>query len=200
MDNLFNNRKFYEVANSISASLDTKIKALTKFDFEKSSVEQISENLFEKYKIVIPKLLEEEIHMKSPEDVKIRTEGRGGYYRTASTTVDGTKFTFVIPFEGDGSTFKILPSTYLSTLPYGEINSNEIRIIFKVPIGRDSSNLKVEFDKNLDKIKVYLGYLENDIKPFNNNLSAAISASVQGRKNKLDKDDEAANSFGLPIR
>lgn len=200
MDNLFYSRKFYDLANYISATLDTKIKALTKLDFEKSSVEQMTENLVEKNKIVIPKLLEDEIHMKKPEDVKISTEGRGGYNRTASTTIDGTKFTFVIPFEGDGALFKILPSTYLSTLPYGEISNNEINIVFKVPIGRDSSNLKVEFDRNLEKIKEYLGFLENDMKPFNNSLLPSISASIQARKDKLDKDDEAANSFGFPIR
>lgn len=197
MRTFFNSRKFYDLENSLSSTIDNRIKELKRVDFESSTLEELTDTLFEQYKIEVPALLEDKIYIRTPEDVKIPVEKRG-YGK--STTVDGTKFTFVIPFEGDPGIFSISPSTYLSVLPYGHIESNEIRVTYEVPIDKDSSRLKTDFDTNLNTISKYLTFLDDDVAQFNKKLTAAIRAILQRRKDKLEKDIEVVSSFGFPVR
>lgn len=196
MTALFNSRKIYDLANAISSSIDNQINKMGKADFANSTIDELTEKLTQQNKLDIPKLLEQEIHMKKPEDVKINIDRRG----YGGKSVDGTKYTFIIPFTGDSSLFGVFPSTYLSHLPTGDVYGSEIKIVFKVIVGNDTSRMKPEFDSNLETIKRYLGFLEDDINIFNGKLAPAIKASLARRKNKLDNDEETANSFGFPIR
>ena len=198
MKTLFNSRKFYDLANSYISSLDNKINKLTKIDFERSSIDDFTRKYTTEYTFNIPELDEEEIFQKKPEDTKIRIERRGSY--GSGTVLDGTKYTLVIPFKGDSSLFEIFPTSYLSILPFGEIISNEIHIVFEIPVGKDVSRIKADFDSNLITIKKYLDFLSEDANQFNNKLEPAIKITLEKRKAKLDKDDDIANSFGFPIR
>lgn len=147
-------------------------------------------------KTEIPKLLEEDIYMKNPEDTKISVDGN----RYGGRTIDGTKFTFVIPFKGDSHLFDIFPTTTLSVLPSAQKDILDLKIVLKVPVGNDTSRLRNEFDQNLENIKKYLGFLDDDFNTLYARLPALIKGSLQKRKEKLDGDDAVVNSFGFPIK
>ena len=96
--------------------------------------------------------------------------------------------------------FGIFPSSFLSVLPYGIIESDELKVVNKVPVGQDASRIKADFDNNLETIKKYLEFLAKDINDFNGKLEPSIKARLERRKDKLDNDDEIANTFGFPIK
>lgn len=198
MKHLFNNRKFYDFANSLANSIENRINNYDKTKFDNHSIDDLTTQLVDEFKIELPELKEDDIYQKKPSDTKIRYSGRGHFGR--STTVDGTKYTLIIPFTGDSTMFGIFPSSFTSVLPYGIVESDELKVVYEVPVGQDASRIKADFDNNLDTIKKYLEYLTKDINDFNGKLEPSIKARLERRKNKLDNDDEIANTFGFPIK
>lgn len=198
MKHLFNNRKFYDFANSLANSIENRINNYDKTKFDNHSIDDLITQLVDEFKIELPELKEDDIYQKKPSDTKIRYSGRGHFGR--STTVDGTKYTLIVPFTGDSTMFGIFPSAFTSVLPYGIVESDELKVVYKVPVGQDASRIKADFDNNLDTIKKYLEYLTKDINDFNGKLEPSIKARLERRKNKLDNDDEIANTFGFPIK
>ena len=198
MKHLFNNRKFYDFANSLANSMENRINNYDKSKFDNNTIETLTEQLVEEFKIELPEIKEDAIYQNKPSDTKIRYSGRGNYER--STSVDGTKYTLIIPFIGDSTMFGIFPSAFLSVLPYGIIESDELKVVYEVPVGQDASRIKADFDNNLGTIKKYLEFLAKDINDFNGKLEPSIKARLERRKDKLDNDDEIANTFGFPIK
>lgn len=196
MKALFNERKFQDLSKNISLSIDNQIKQLGKKDFENSTIPELVDEILLANKTEIPKLLEEEIYMKNPEDTKISVDG----HRYGGRTIDGTKFTFVIPFKGDSHLFDIFPTTSLNVLPFAQKDILDLKVVLKVPVGNDTSRLRNEFDQNLENINKYLGFLEDDFNILYARLPALIKVSLQKRKEKLDGDDAVVNSFGFPIK
>lgn len=198
MKHLFNNRKFYDFANSLANSIENRINNYDKSKFDNNTIETLTEQLVEEFKIELPEIKEDAIYQNKPTDTKIRYSGRGNYGR--STSVDGTKYTLIIPFKGGSTMFGIFPSSFLSVLPYGIIESDELKVVYEVPVGQDASRIKADFDNNLETIKKYLEFLAKDINDFNGKLEPSIKARLERRKDKLDNDDEIANTFGFPIK
>lgn len=198
MKHLFNSRKFYDFANSLANSIENRINNYDKSKFDNHSIKDLTTQLVDEFKIELPELKEDDIYQKKPLDTKIRYSGRGHFGR--STTVDGTKYTLIIPFTGDSTMFGIFPSSFTSVLPYGIIESDELKVVYEVPVGQDASRIKADFDNNLSTIKKYLDFLAKDINDFNGKLEPSIKARLERRKDKLDNDDEIANTFGFPIK
>jgi len=196
METLFSSRKFTERIDSLSSSLNNNINRLPKSDFEDSTIDELVEKFNTKYKIEVPQLLEDKIYQKKPKDTQIEIRG----FQGRRNVVEGTIYTFMIPFEGDSSMFTILPSSFMSVLPRAYVGNNELKIQYEIPISSNSSLIKTDFDKNLDIIKKYLGFLNQDINLFNNKLESTLKTKLEMRKNKLDKDDEITSGFGFPIK
>ncbi|WP_034257719.1 hypothetical protein [Altibacter lentus] len=78
--------------------------------------------------------------------------------------------------------------------------TDELKVVYEVPVGQDASRIKADFDNNLGTIKKYLEFLAKDINDFNGKLEPSIKARLERRKDKLDNDDEIANTFGFPIK
>ena len=198
MASLFNDRRFYELANNKLASMESKINKLDKSDFEDSSIDELAEKFHNDMRFETPTLREAEISQKPPEDITINHRGRG---YSSGAKIPGTMYTLVLPFDGYPDMLGVFPSSHSTILPKGEIEGDEIRIVYRVPVGEDAAApIKADFDRNLNLIKEYLGYLSNDVNTFNDKLLAALKVGVERRRQKLDKDDETARDLGFPIK
>ncbi|WP_299836431.1 hypothetical protein [uncultured Tenacibaculum sp.] len=196
---LFTDRKIYDLTSSHISSLESKIKKMTRSDFNNSTIEELTEKLKTEFEISVPELSKDEIYTKQPKDIKI-TIRRRGVYGGGATKVDGTEFMFVIPFNGNSHYFEITPTKFLSIVPYGNARNNEISISYKIPNRQNSSGLREEFDNNLAIIEKYLGFLDSDFKQFNNQLASRIITFLKNRKAKLDSDDKTVGGFGFPVK
>ncbi len=200
MENLFNDRKFYDLASSLVNKIEARINSYTKEIFDAHSVGKLTGELVEEFRFHKPSVKKENIYQKKPTDIKIQRSVSGRGYNSQRISLDGTQYTFVIPIEGDISLLRIFPSSYMTYLPHGTFGSDAIEVIYKVPVGEDASRIKMDFDKNVDMIETYIGFLEKDIDDFNSKLEPSIKISLEKRKNKLSDDDDIAKSFGFPIK
>jgi hypothetical protein len=199
MKHLFADRKVYDLTGAYISSLDSRVKKLSRTDFEKSTIDELTAKIKEEFDINVPTLLKDKIYTKQPKDIKISV-GKRTVYGGSSSQVDGTEYVFVIPFSGDPYYLNITPSSFLSVLPYGNTNNNEIIISYEVPNNSDPSGLRAEFDRNLETLEKYLEFLDSDFKLFNSKLENTIKTLVERRKAKLDNDDETASGFGFPVK
>lgn len=195
---LFNTSKFYDYVSSDLHTIDSKIKALKKYDFDNSTVDELTEKYYNEFVLDVPVLNREGIYMNKPEDCKISVGRRTSF--GGSDRIDGTRFSFYVPFTGDWNLFGAFPSRFKKVLPYGDAKQDEVKVVYEVPVGQNTDQLKAEFDRNVDLIEEYLGYLRNDTKPHNDNLKPNIKVTLKKRKSKLDQDEDSANSFGFPIK
>ncbi len=149
------------------------------------SEEDISQYLIDKYSLEIPILHEDKIHTCAPEDVKV-------YGRI------GTRIMIIIPFEGDGKLFHYQPST-TSNFPKGEILGQEIHLICDI-VEDNAEKLKEIYIRELNNIKRYLGWIRQDVEPFNISLSSFTKQLISQRKKKILDDIGIVNALGIPIK
>jgi hypothetical protein len=109
-------------------------------------------------------------------------------------------YIFSIPFAGDSSLFCCRASTYtFSPKPCGSIRGNELHLRF-TDIDNNADKIKEDLDEAIKQIKMYVGWINDDIGKFNNNLKPAIEGKLRERKEKLLKDQGVVASLGIPIR
>lgn len=198
MEYLFAKHRMYDVLNAIGSEIKQKVNQLTSYSFEKKTIDEITNEIFEEHKMVTPVLDETGVHQKDPKDVNIDIPTRSRY--SGYSTVAGTKFEIIVPFTGDRDLFHITPSTFTMNVPYGNVYGSELHFVYEIPTGRDKNDVYEDFKRNLNNIKSWLSNTEKDATAFNSNIVADIKNLVTIRKKKIDDDKNAANSSGIPIR
>ena len=111
----------------------------------------------------------------------------------------GTKATFYIPFTGDSELFKLRPSTQTTVLPRAEVKDDELVMVYEEPPA-SVARIQESFTSELKTLKKYLGWVEEDLAPFNASLSSKISESLKSRRDKLLQDRELAVQTGFKLR
>jgi hypothetical protein len=113
--------------------------------------------------------------------------------------VIGTKITLYIPYEGDLDLFKYRPSRYYTNSLKGTLNKQELLLFFE-GANYPQEQVKAEFERQITKIKDYLGWVEVEVRGFNDNLAQNIALQITNRRNKLLKDSDLVSSLGFPLR
>ena len=195
---LFSDYRFTDLTNSVVNEIRTKINGLKKSDFETKSIEQVTNEIYERNSLVAIKLDVDKVYQKDPKDVEINLPSR--FSPAGYRTVQGTKFQIIVPFAGDKELFKARPNRYSHNVPYGDINSSELHFVYQIGLNAEKQEVLQAYEANLANIKSWLENLEGDISVFNNQLKNDVLSAVTARKAKLDDDSKAANSFGIPIK
>lgn len=109
-------------------------------------------------------------------------------------------YIFSIPFAGDSSLFYCQASTFTySPKPRGSIRGNELHLKF-TDTDYNADEIKRSLDKEIEQIKMYVGWINDDISKFNKNLKPTIEQKLRERKEKFFKDQGLVASLGIPIR
>ncbi len=167
------------------------------------SVPDFSEYLVEKYRLEPPILQEDKISIDSHEVEIDVSRDSSPYFRDRSRpySVTGTEITLYIPFEGDSVLFRYKPSTsYVGYIPEGTLIGQEIHTSFSFKSDKTSESLDRELHQKVKYIKDYLGFVEKDVKPFNNALPQDIEHQIIERREKLLKANNLVSSLGFPLR
>jgi hypothetical protein len=113
--------------------------------------------------------------------------------------IDGTSITFVVPFEGDPKLFSYRPSSFTTTLPYGQIKGRELRLQYQ-SVDHDVARIKSAFDQSLREIQQYLDFIRENIDHFNSSFMLDVKCRINERREKLIKDKGLAASLGFPMK
>jgi len=164
--------------------------------------EELIRALVEKYTLHPPVLKLDEKYLLEPREVDIdvsQDPNRVIIDRSKPFYIKGTLITVVIPFEGDEKLFHFQPSAWSSILLQGKINGNELFLEYPVTHS-DSDSLKIQIERDIQSIQLYLTRVKNDVDYFNNSLENYIRNLIKTRKEKLLKDRTLVISLDIPIR
>lgn len=172
---------------------------LTKSDFENSSIEDLAKQLCEKYLLEVPKLDKDSISIKQRE-VEIDVSGdRDRYFSSYGPHyVQGTAIDVRVPFHGDPSMFKIKPNSWTTVIPRGRVEANSIVItVSGIDLAKDQ--VRAEIDRKVGEIEQWLGFQEESIGNFSNELAQVVGQAVETRKNKLEADADLISGLGYNV-
>lgn len=121
------------------------------------------------------------------------TFGQSPYY------VPGMRVTYHVPFVGEADLFKCVPSTHGFNPPRADIVSSELQFRYD-RADAEVAATKTDFDAELQKVRLYLGWVSNDVRAFNASLPAKIRATVSERRGRLERAQAGLQALGLPVR
>jgi hypothetical protein len=113
--------------------------------------------------------------------------------------VPGTAVTLHIPFRGDTGLFKVRPSRFTLSPPFGEVVDGELRISESVP-APVPADIKARLERELAQIKSYIETANADLAAYNTRLEGLALAAAKKRREKVIADHDLVASFGIPVR
>lgn len=157
--------------------------------------------LLDEYRVDVPTLDEGAITVAQREakiDVS-RDHGRAIFDRSRPFHIPGTAVSFHVPFTGDAGLFRCRASTYTYNPPRAIIDGHEVRFVYERR-DHDPETVKRAFDTDLAAVQQHLGYITNDVQPFNAKLESTARARLMARRQKLLADRGLVASLGFPMR
>ncbi len=116
-----------------------------------------------------------------------------------SSEVNRYRINISIPFDGNFSLFKVKPTKFSTgTLPKLRYNTNELSLGFDLRENPDE-DIKITVQRDIEKIKKYISWLNNDIRGFNESLESKITILIDKRKEQLNKFNTQIESLNIPV-
>jgi hypothetical protein len=147
-------------------------------------------------------LLQDEAHvLDAKEFMKESKASFQARWGTAWTQQPVTRWTLVVPFNGEPSLFFMRASTFLTSSPRGEISGYDLRINYDSDYGStEPTQIKSYFDRELDQIQQLLGFINNDIGEHNRVLRHQVPGWVNERRAKHLRDKQTQAALGFPVK
>jgi hypothetical protein len=174
------------------------ISKLNRDYFEKKTIDEISKEIIDNLSIKLLIINENDVSQKPPVDIIIQRQSDFLSYHIQN--IQGTRFHFVLPFEGDSRLLKVKPRTFYTVEPFGDVENNTINFKFEVDVNSDKDIAYSGYKDNLQLLKKWVMNVNIDANYINTNLKTFIYENVMYRKEKLNNDLDSANSFGIPIK
>jgi hypothetical protein len=178
-----------------------QIRSMDPDEFLKTSPEDLARYLIEEFTIDVPTLQVGDISVTQGEaqvDVS-HDRTRVIYDRGRPFYLTGTEIAFYVPFEGDANLFRCVPSSRSTMLPAGVVSEGEL-VLSYTRLAHDSDALRAQFESDLGRIRQYLTWVGNDVRPFNDALPHKVQGAIEQRREKVLADKGLAASLGYKLR
>lgn len=120
-------------------------------------------------------------------------------YWGAQKAIERTMIRYIIPISGDHNLLYCRPSSFLvSGYNNFHVSSSEIYTDI-LAINDDADQVKRDFESSKDSCIKMLGYLENDVRTYNNSLPDKARRYFISRKEKVKKENALIVNLGVPI-
>lgn len=201
-------RQYLFSEENLRACLEGKKQALQKeiegFDANyilNVNVDELTESLLSKYTLNPPSLIEDQITVEQDEtDVDISQDrNRIIFDRSRPRHIKGTEVKFFIPYRGDKELFKYQTSHFGPNHPKGIINNSEL-IVSITQVDHKQDELKKKFEELITLINKWLGWIPEEVNPYNESLPTIIPSKIQESQTKFQNDNSLVNSLGFKVR
>ncbi|MBS1701402.1 MAG: hypothetical protein JST12_07065 [Armatimonadetes bacterium] len=120
------------------------------------------------------------------ETIDVRGTAHSFLYDQTHARVNVVKYR--VPFTGESIFFSLRPSTYSMAPPNAEVYESYFILSYPILGGKQPADIKQEFDRDMDTIRVSLTRQHADVKPFMDGLPSLIESELdKGNKNVIDK-------------
>jgi len=113
--------------------------------------------------------------------------------------VAGTRVTHYVPFNGDTELFHLRPSHYSSRFPHATIKGNELVFVHE-DTRHDAASVTAAFADTLNETKKLLGWMDNEVRPYDDQIPTIVRERLNARREKLGKDQQLVKTLGYPLR
>lgn len=107
--------------------------------------------------------------------------------------------TFALPWSGPKWLLSCQPNQFTTCPPQAIITASELHWTYATE-NRTPEQIKQEFDSSVALVGRYVGWANEMVRHWNQNLRGVIEPLFRHRKERLTKGTSFAQSFGLPIR
>jgi len=111
----------------------------------------------------------------------------------------GIRIEIAVPYTGNRGLFHFQTSMFTTSPPMGMIGDNEVGLVYET-LEHNPEHLKKDYQRDINEINRWLGFVKNEVDPFNDSLEPFIKQYLQHRKQKLLKDQSMVQALGLPIK
>jgi len=201
----------YDLGATMRAQLEGiggRVDSLPKDRFIATSDQDLLDHFMSLMEIQPLQLHEDSSEMENEElqiDVS-RDRRRNPFPNRGSIMVPGVKVTISIPWSGDSNLWEIKPSEFHTSFPYGAIrepNSDGIGyldIVIEQAHDQGHDQIKEELDRNLKRIKDFIGFQKKEITQQNEQLPKLIGVAIQDRRDRLNKQEGISGILKIPLK
>ncbi len=200
-DHLFVKYDLRSAIENQKQQLLKEIDGIDSNDLLRMNIEELTHHLTEKYIMNIPQLLEDHIQV-SQEESKVDVNGdpnRMIIGRSRPVSVEGTTWTYHIPYEGDIQLFHCRASTFTMNPPIASIDANELKLSYTLT-EHDIESIKAAFERDKDAINKHLDWITKDVSPVNDSIKSMAHQRIEARRSKLLKNQGIVAELGFPLR
>lgn len=119
--------------------------------------------------------------------------------RSQPALIDGVRYRFYIPFDGDPNLFKYRPSAFNLNPPIGKIDGQELVYECEMTTA-DKERAKTDFEAWLNSVRGNLQTVTNDTTIFNDELRSLIDQEIEARLSRIKEIKKVAEGFDIPLR
>ncbi|OPX63467.1 hypothetical protein [Methanoregula sp. PtaB.Bin085] len=205
---LFSGASLLDVISRNHSEIIDKINRLESDYILKVSESDLTSSLFNQYsyKPIVLKISEKIVERHG--DIQLPRSNYPDRFIIRSdlpSNVTGTEILISIPFEGSSELFQYHGSTYSMSPPEGIVSDNKLFISIIIPPGgsseqRITEEISRQLDSNISQIERNIGWVNTDIKSYNDQLLTFIQNQIQTRKEKIQKDARIAASLNIPLK
>jgi len=199
---LFNDYDLMLVLENQKAKISEAVSKISKDVLSDGNLEEIESTVLEDV-AVSPIVLKVDETNVDQEETKIDVSQdfrRAIFDRSSPFYIDGTKVIYYLPFEGDSKLFKCRPNQFNLNPPrVNKITKNELILEFNVTDG-NISGTRLAFDKILGDLKQWKGWINEQVKHFNENIKADISSKIKSRRQIVNEGKQQINNLGFKVR
>jgi hypothetical protein len=182
-------------------AMSEEIDAVPAVDLLGSAEDALVGSLARKYSLNAPVLRQdatEVSHEEATLDVS-HDHDRIIHDRSRPFSIPATRYTYHVPFTGDGSLFQCTASTVSFNPPRAALRSGELELVFVCPHDK-TVDLKGQFEQALASVNSHLAWIARDVREFNEALPGKAQAAIARRRARLVASHETARSLGYPLR
>ncbi len=197
---LFASRDLREILDQHTAAMHHEVEQLDANRLMNTAPADLTQYLVEKYTLEVPRLRrdawtvdERETRIDvSHEDVWVRDRSQPFY-------VPGQHIEVEIPFDGEPELMYARASTYTMNPPRAQVRGQSLFLIFEIAHGRQR-DIRIEIDRTLNEIEQHLGWVSNDVNPFNRGLQTVAEQTILKRRDIILANQGRVTSLGIPLK
>jgi hypothetical protein len=198
---LFSNPDLRSVLENQTLKMYEEIDAVDADRILNTSTEDWCDYLEDKYRAG-PLALDEAGITTDQAETQLDVSGdlrRAVFDRNRPLYITGTKVSFYVPYSGDKGLLLWMPSSFRASFPRAAVHERELVYTYMVA-EHDAEVVKREFERDLGLTRDFVGFVNNDVGPFNDRVRGFAKARVETRKAKLLKDQGMVAALGYPLK
>ena len=190
---LFNRPSINEVKTERLKSLTARVARAT--DDELADAD-FAERLVKENDLPVPTVKESEIKTSSSESQVWASHGEVFGRDIPEGSLIPAKFAhYHVPYEGDGRQFQYQPTTCRLGMPQAQIAESELVLTYRSD-GRKAADVKMQFEGDLENIRINLTALESDCADFKSTLQDEVRRAAAAEAQRRANDSAFMDGLG----